>query len=241
MLWLMFRLLSVIFRWVIQRCKPSIDWFIFRALQNIKRAIACGVNKVQVQNHYGELLMSISRMNEAEAAFKKALEYDVRWPYTYVNLASLVLQTKQDCLSASNYYKKAIKIDPGCVSAMLQLAQLHVILQEFDEATSILKNALDQAITENDIKQTCSMMIGMEYQVRALEQYQQMLKNEGMKYSCLFEQTIHFLCRISSQVTLFSGLLCKALRLCSAADIYCFCFIGCIISSVYFISSDLFM
>lgn len=180
MLWLMFRLLSVIFRWVIQRCKPFNDWFIFRALQNIKRAIACGVNKVQVQNHYGELLMSISRMNEAEAAFKKALEYDVRWPYTYVNLASLVLQTKQDCLSASNYYKKAIKIDPGCVSAMLQLAQLHVILQEFDEATSILKNALDQAITENDIKQTCSMMIGMEYQVRALEQYQQMLKNEGM-------------------------------------------------------------
>lgn len=152
-----------------------------RAIQNIKRAIACGVNKAQVQNHYGEILMSLSQFNEAEAAFKKALEFDVRWPYTYVNLATLVLQTKQDCLSASNYLKKAIKIDPSCVNAMLQLAQLHTLLQEFDESVSILKNALEQAITENDVKQVCSMMIGMEYQMQALEHYQQLLKNEGVK------------------------------------------------------------
>ena len=148
----------------------------------MKRAIACNKNQAQVQNRYGELLMCLSRVSEAESAFKKAIEYDSRWPYTYVNLANLIIQTQQDCLSASNYYKKAIKIDHGCVSAMLQLAQLHTILQEFDDATSVLKNALEEAITENDIKQVCSMMIGMEYQVQALEKYQQLLKNEGVQH-----------------------------------------------------------
>ena len=42
----------------------------------MKRAIACNKNQAQVQNHYGELLMSLSRVSEAESAFKKAIEYD---------------------------------------------------------------------------------------------------------------------------------------------------------------------
>ena len=147
----------------------------------MKRAIACGVNKAQVQNHYGEVLMTLGRFAEAETAFKKAIEIDNRWPYTYVNLATLELQTKQDFLKASNYFKKAIKIDSSCVNAMLQLAQLHILLQEFDEATDVLKTALEKAISENDVKQVCAIQISMEYQTGALNAYQQMLKDESVK------------------------------------------------------------
>ena len=151
-----------------------------RVLQNMKRAIGCGNNKAQVQNHYSEVLMQIGQYGEAEATIKKAIDLDDKWPYSYINYATYVLQVKQDYLSAANYFKKALKVDPGCVTAMIQLAQLHMVLQEFDEATEILEKALKEAITENDIKQVCSLQISMEYQVNALEDYQQMLKNEGV-------------------------------------------------------------
>ena len=55
-----------------------------------------------------------------------------------------------------------------------------------DECKGILfHNQSGYCFTEkqlHDIKQVCSMMIGMEYQVQALEKYQQLLKNEGVQH-----------------------------------------------------------
>lgn len=96
-----------------------------QAMESMKRAVACGKNRAQVFNHFGELCMAMGLFSDADMNFKKAEEADKDWAYSYVNEATYYLQTTQDYLKASDLLKKAIKIDPSCINAYLQLAQLH--------------------------------------------------------------------------------------------------------------------
>ena len=128
-----------------------------RAIENMKRAVACGRNRVQVQNHFGELYLGMGRLAEAEAAFKKAIELDPLWAYSYVNQAMIALQMTQDYLKAANLLKKAIEVDPNCIPAYLQLSQLHMLLQEWDDKKETLDKALKVARTDTDLKSVCSM------------------------------------------------------------------------------------
>ena len=110
----------------------------------MKRALACSGNKAQAYNHFGELYMTMGRLGEAEDCFVKAQKADPRWAYAYVNQAVLALQKSQDCLTANSLLEKAIKVDPTCVNAYLQMAQLHMLLQEWDPTKEMLEKAFKE-------------------------------------------------------------------------------------------------
>lgn len=152
---------------------------IHSAIESMKRGLACGdPNRAQVLNHFGELYLSMGRVKEAEDCFAKAQKENPRWVYSYVNQATLVLQTQQDYLGAGKLLKKAMTIDKTCVSVYLQMAQLHMLCQEMEEATEMLDKGLQEARTENDMQQVFAMKETMTYQRAAMDKYQDSLKTE---------------------------------------------------------------
>ena len=154
------------------------------AIDNMKHAVACGKVHAAVWVHYGELLNMMSCITEAESKFRKAVEVDPQWPYSYVNLAMVELQARNDYLKAFEYLDKATKIDGSCVTAFLQKAQLHMLMQENDAAKEELKKALEQCRALTDLKQVCGMEISLQFQVEALEKYQKIIKAEGHSDVC---------------------------------------------------------
>lgn len=147
-----------------------------QAMESMKRAIACGKNRAQVYNHFGELCMALGVFNDADMYFKKAIEADKDWAYSYVNEATYMLQTTQDYLKASELLKKAIQIDPSCINAYIQLSQLHMLLQEWDDAKSVLDEAFKQAVSSSDLISVCSSQESLTYQFKTLQKYQASLK-----------------------------------------------------------------
>ena len=87
-----------------------------------------------------------------------------------------MLQTTQDYLKASELLKKAIQIDPSCINAYIQLSQLHMLLQEWDDAKSVLDEAFKQAVSSSDLISVCSSQESLTYQFKTLQKYQASLK-----------------------------------------------------------------
>ena len=120
------------------------------------------------------------RLGEAEELFKKAIEKDRTWPYSYVNLATLELQARNDYLKAFEYLEKAIQVDGTCVAAFVQRAQLYMLMQENAKASEDLEKAMAQCRTSSDLKQVCGMKISLQFQTEALEKFQQLTKAEAV-------------------------------------------------------------
>ena len=145
-------------------------------MESIKKAQKCNGNKAQVLNHSGEMYMGMGRVQEAEEFFKKAEKEDKRWAYSYINHAILVLQINQDFIECAKLLDRAIAVDPSCVTAYLQKAQLHMLLQEWDNAKEALENGLKEARTSTDLHQVYAMKETVKYQLEATEKYSASLK-----------------------------------------------------------------
>lgn len=150
------------------------------AIESMKRAVSCQDCPAAVWVHYGELMNMMARLGEAEELFKRAIEKDKTWPYSYVNLATLELQARNDYLKAFEYLGKAIQVDASCVAAFVQRAQLYMLMQENEKASEDLERAMAQCRTSSDLKQVCGMKISLRFQTEALEKYQQLTKAEAV-------------------------------------------------------------
>ena len=150
------------------------------AIENMKRAVSCQDCPAAVFVHYGEMMNMMTRLGEAEELFKKAIEKDRTWPYSYVNLATLELQARNDYLKAFEYLEKAIQVDGTCVAAFVQRAQLYMLMQENAKASEDLEKAMAQCRTSSDLKQVCGMKISLQFQTEALEKFQQLTKAEAV-------------------------------------------------------------
>ena len=72
----------------------------------------------------GICLAQIGQLEDAERAFRRALEIDPSFPRGYTNLGALAL-VAGDTTRARDYYREAIAQDPGNVLARMQLASLY--------------------------------------------------------------------------------------------------------------------
>lgn len=151
-----------------------------QAMENMNRAMACHECPAAVFVHYGELMNMMMQLGKAEELFKRAIEKDKTWPYSYVNLAMLELQARNDYPKAFEYLEKAIQVDFSCVAAFVQRSQLYMLMQENEKAGEDLEKAMAQCRTSSDLKQVCGMKISLQYQSEALEKYQQLTKAEGV-------------------------------------------------------------
>jgi type IV pilus assembly protein PilF len=104
-----------------------------------KKAIKLGMGGGAVNNNYGAFLCRQGRIKEADVAFQKALadKYYPRTADVYENAGVCALKGS-DLEAASHYLKTALKQDPKRVSALLELADLSLRIENYQEAKQYL-------------------------------------------------------------------------------------------------------
>ena len=95
--------------------------------------------------HLGNLLANqLQRYNEAEQAYKKAVEVDPVLAYPWYGLGNLLADQLQRYDEAEQAYKKAIEVDPSYALPWNNLGNLLTDqLQRYEEAEQAYKNAIE--------------------------------------------------------------------------------------------------
>ena len=93
------------------------------------------------QTNLGICLAQLNRIEEAEAAFHRALEIDPAFARGYTNLGALALVANQP-QRARDFYLRALEVDPRNVLARMQLARLYeTIFRDFHRAARMCGEA----------------------------------------------------------------------------------------------------
>ncbi len=110
------------------------------AEREYKKAVNLSVNKGAAYNNYGGFLCRGGRFKEADHAFLQALE-DKTYSHTaevYENAGLCALRGKE-LGKAQEYLLTAIRQDPARTIALLELADLNIKQNQFNEAKVFLK------------------------------------------------------------------------------------------------------
>jgi len=89
----------------------------------------------------GDLLKDLRRFEEAEAAYRKAIELKPDYAGAYSDLGSLLEDLKR-FEEAEAAYRKTIELKPDHISAYLRLGILLFTLQRFEEAEAVYRQVL---------------------------------------------------------------------------------------------------
>lgn len=75
-----------------------------------------------------------------------------------VDQQSLVNQAKQLFTDSESLYDRALEIEPTCVEALAQSAQLKVLLGKFDEAVTMINKALPLSRSRDEVQELGQML-----------------------------------------------------------------------------------
>jgi mitochondrial import receptor subunit TOM70 len=147
------------------------------AIEQVQQAETYEPLNSEVHSYRGELCFTRNEMQEATAAFEKAIELEPTNPTPYVNAAMAVLNTPPppgeipDAARAISLLEQAIENDPQFASAYIQLGQLRLgTAQNVYQASEVVKlydRALENCRTAEELKELCSMRILAVSQVDA--------------------------------------------------------------------------
>jgi tetratricopeptide (TPR) repeat protein len=95
-----------------------------KAIEAQQRLAAERPNDAAVYNDLGNLLLLVPRPQEAEAAYRKALELDPNKASAHYNLG-LLLQQRGEEREAMKHYEQTVKLEPRHAWAHYQMGTLH--------------------------------------------------------------------------------------------------------------------
>lgn len=95
-----------------------------KAIESQQRLAAERPNDAAVYNDLGNLLLLVPRPEEAEAAYRKALELDPNKASAHYNLG-LLLQQRGEEREAMKHYEQTVKLEPRHAWAHYQMGTLH--------------------------------------------------------------------------------------------------------------------
>ncbi|HEY7216606.1 MAG TPA: tetratricopeptide repeat protein [Thermoanaerobaculia bacterium] len=95
-----------------------------KAIEAQQRLAAERPNDAAVYNDLGNLLLLVPRPEEAEAAYRKALELDPNKASAHYNLG-LLLQQRGETREAMKHYEQTVKLEPLHAWAHYQMGTLH--------------------------------------------------------------------------------------------------------------------
>ena len=86
----------------------------------------------------------LDRFDEAEQAYRKALEIDAGYAWAWAQLGALLHERLDRFVEAEDAYRKAVELEPDLALAWFLLGQLlHERLDRFDEAEDAYRKALE--------------------------------------------------------------------------------------------------
>jgi Flp pilus assembly protein TadD len=95
-----------------------------KAIEAQQRLATERPNDAAVYNDLGNLLLLVPRPEEAEAAYRKALELDPNKASAHYNLG-LLLQQRGEAREAMKHYEQTVKLEPRHAWARYQMGTLH--------------------------------------------------------------------------------------------------------------------
>lgn len=99
-----------------------------QAIELIEKALPALGKDAGAHNNYGLALLALSRLNEAEAAFRKATKLDFRFSDAYNNLAHMK-NLEGNLLEARKFSQKALEANPNKAEALWNLAECEMRLK----------------------------------------------------------------------------------------------------------------
>lgn len=111
------------------------------AVPEYEAALVLDPDNRDALTNYGICLGQLNRLTEADAALRRALFVDPRYPRGYTNLAAVAL-LEGDVDRARDYYQRAIGVDPRTVHARMELARIYEErLQDYRRAAQLCAEA----------------------------------------------------------------------------------------------------
>jgi len=115
------------------------------------KAIAIDGNDDLAYVNYGNGLLGLGKITEAENAYDRALKIDANSSKAIYSLG-LIADQKNDYLTAIDFYKKSLELDPFFENSYFKLAIDYANLQKYDEAIGILNLLLNLNPHANNAK-----------------------------------------------------------------------------------------
>ena len=112
------------------------------AIATAERAVALDPLSPIVNLNLGWARQNAGNFDDALLAFRHALEIDATMAYSYYSVADLFKRGFGRLDEASPWFEKAVTLDPGDVTGLTQLAELHWELGNEDESREWLSRAL---------------------------------------------------------------------------------------------------
>jgi len=126
--------------------------FVFQQNKTLEEALRCYHEVIQLEpdqkilaithSNVGVLLKDLERYDEAESAFRKAIELDPSLAPVYYNLG-IVLGNLERYDEAESAFRKAIELDPSDGDAYYNLGNLLKNLERYAEAESAYRKATE--------------------------------------------------------------------------------------------------
>ena len=117
----------------------------------------------RLQAYYGKMLIKAGQSGDAVRILKKAEAGGVRNWQLYSALGSALDQQKRHN-EARQYYQRALKLKPGGIKIMNNLAMSYALENKLSEAEAILRKAYDTAAgrAEPRIRQNLALVVGLQ-------------------------------------------------------------------------------
>ena len=188
-----------------EKSRTAEEWFergfVFQQNKNLEEALRCYDEVIHLgsdeqilaitYSNRGVLFDDFKRYEEAEAAYRKAIELNPAYATAYSNLGNLLSDEKLERYEeAEAAYRKAIELNPGLEYSHLNLGQLYFDTGKYADAIHIFSKAID---FDSNFGR-CYRMRGLVYQTKgeielALHDYRQaveLLPDYGLARMSLF-------------------------------------------------------
>lgn len=126
----------------------------------------------EMLNYAGEAYFSLNEFAEASKYFDLAITQDPMYPIAYANkgLLKTISGQSKDLKDAIEWFRQAIQVSSGCLTAYLALARTLVQLGESTAAVQTLDAAFEFAYSQDELNQVCSLRLSSEAQSAASQQ-----------------------------------------------------------------------
>ena len=94
-----------------------------------------------VYNNLGALYIQTNRFDQAEQAYKKAIQFDSTFTTAYINLGDIANRLNRT-EEAEQYLKKALQIDSTFIPAIYNLGNISLKARRYEEAEKYFKKGL---------------------------------------------------------------------------------------------------
>jgi tetratricopeptide (TPR) repeat protein len=145
-----------------------------RAIELLEKASQISPTLPDIYNYLGETYIQKLQipgsgidLKTVEDMFNKATSLDPTYPMAYINKGNILLQMGNSPNEAIELFKKAVQMAPRSKFAYSHLAQVYMVMQEYEKAIDQLDAAIEYAFSDEELKELYGLRVTTQAQMMA--------------------------------------------------------------------------